>query len=306
MDLPDSVAALGERLARDDAILDDPQLLNGADVFAAERARIFLRPWVAVDHRSRIGKPGRYVRCDAASRSILLTHDASGHLRALRNLCIHAGYPVCEAEEGPAERLVCPYHGWEYAADGRLLEPDLSSRIDPARLRLATHPVCIRDGLVFVDLSRPAPPSDAPETSGDPAETPIAAGLLPAWLAEGEVTERARYTTKWNWKLARQLMESLAQLSGDNAAPQEMAVFGPLSLMSIGPQHATLYCIIPKSAAQTDIQMVRIAAPGSLPLNGADRAAVALQEGGAPEAAVPPIELDRKFYGWYWSLMSPA
>ena len=86
----------------------------------------------------------------------MLTRDAEGTLRALRNVCIHAGYPVCEAEEGPADRLICPYHGWEFAADGRLLEPDLSRRIDPARLRLASHPVCVQDGLIFVDLSKPA------------------------------------------------------------------------------------------------------------------------------------------------------
>jgi len=156
MDLPDSVAAIGERLGGDGAIVVDPQLLNGADVFAAERERLFLRPWVAVDHQSRIEEPGRYVRFEAATRSILLTRDAEGCLRALRNVCIHAGYPVCEAEEGPADRLICPYHGWEFAADGRLIEPDLSRRIDPARLRLANHPVCVRDGLIFVDPSRTA------------------------------------------------------------------------------------------------------------------------------------------------------
>ena len=80
---------------------------------------------------------GSWFRCDAAARSILVTREAGGRLNALRNVCIHAGYPVCEAEEGAAERLMCPYHGWEYALDGRLVEPELSSRIDPSRLRLA-------------------------------------------------------------------------------------------------------------------------------------------------------------------------
>ena len=187
MDLPESVAAIGEQLDGGGAIAADPALLTGADVFAAERERLFLRPWVAVDHHSRVATPGRYVRVDAATRSILLSRDADGRLRALRNVCIHAGYPVCEAEEGPSERMTCPYHGWEFAADGRLVEPDLSRRIDPARLRLASHPVSVQGGLVFVDPSLAA-------NHNEPA-VPVATGMLPDWLAAGTVTARTPCST---------------------------------------------------------------------------------------------------------------
>jgi nitrite reductase/ring-hydroxylating ferredoxin subunit len=298
MDLPDSVAAIGERLGGHDPIVVDPQLLNGADVFAAERARIFLQPWVAVDHQSRVDKPDRYVRIDAASRSILLTRDAGGQLRALRNLCIHAGYPVCEAEEGPADRLVCPYHGWEYAADGKLLEPDLSGRIDPARLRLASHPVCVQDGLVFVDLSRPA---------GEIAAPPISPGVVPAWLADGRVSGRARYSTSWNWKLALQFVKSTPLLfCGDRGEQLEMVAFGPLSLMAIEPDQATLLCVIPKSAAHTDLQLMRIGpADGAAP-DGPDRVAEGLRAAGDAEAVAGSAKLDREFFNWYWPMMSAA
>src|SRR5208283_4004085 len=101
-----------------------------------ERERIFVQPWMAVDHATRLTEDISYFRCDAASRSLVVTRAPGGGLHALRNVCIHAGYPVCESEEGLGERLVCPYHGWEFALDGRLVEPALSSRIDPARLRL--------------------------------------------------------------------------------------------------------------------------------------------------------------------------
>ena len=85
-----------------------------------------MQPLLAVDHATRLSEDGRYFRCDAAPRSLIVTRDDGGRLHALRNVCIHAGYPVCEAEEGPAERLICLYHGWEYALDGRLVEPALS------------------------------------------------------------------------------------------------------------------------------------------------------------------------------------
>jgi nitrite reductase/ring-hydroxylating ferredoxin subunit len=308
MDLPDSIAAIGERLDQDGAIVVDPQLLNGADVFAAERERLFMRPWVAVDHQSRIDQPGRYVRFDAATRSVLLTRDAEGRLRALRNVCLHAGYPICEAEEGPSDRLVCPYHGWEFTAEGRLVEPDLSRRIDPARLLLASYPVCVQDGLIFVDLSRTV----APDENTD--EVPAAPGAVPAWFANGTVTRRDRYNVKLNWKLALQFVKSSPDLFGEGPAESDGFVsFGPLSLMAVAPYQTTLLRVIPKSAAQTDIQLIQVTAPGVTPdgafgagaaLNGPDRISAGLREAAEAEPEAAPIKLDREFFAWYWPLMS--
>ncbi len=294
MDLPDSIVALGEQLATGGAITADPKLFEGADVFAAERQRLFLQPWSAVDHMRRVATPGRYVRVDAANRSILLVRDAEGKLRALRNVCLHAGYPVCEAEEGPAERMVCPYHGWEFSADGRLLEPDLSSRIDPARLRLASHPVCIRDGLVFIDLSRSA----AEEAAAMPSAVAVS-----AWLAEADVTSRSRYAGEWNWKLALQFARSSAHVLCDDADDGELIAFGPLSLIAATPRHAALVSVIPKSAGRTDVQVIRLTAPGERPADGQEGFAEGLQAA-ANSGTATAASLDREFLDWYWSLMS--
>ena len=296
MDLPESVTAIGAQLGRDEPVVADPQLLSGADVFAAERQRVFLRPWVAVDHHSRVVAPGRYVRVEAATRSVLLIRDADGQLRALRNVCIHAGYPVCEAEEGPADRLVCPYHGWEFAADGRLLEPDLSRRIDPARLRLASHPVTIQDGLIFVD-----PSQAASAAIGDP---PIAPGVVPSWLAAAKITGRPRYTIDCNWKPALQFIRSSPHLFCEDPDDDDLIAFGPLSLMFTQPNRASLLRVIPISAARTDIQIVRLASCDASHDDGSDRVADGLREAAATETGAGFARLDRAFFAWYWSLMS--
>ncbi|MBV8119884.1 MAG: Rieske (2Fe-2S) protein [Alphaproteobacteria bacterium] len=296
MDLPQSIATIGGQLDRDETIVAAPELLSGADVFAAERQRLFLRPWVAVDHHSRLEAPGRYVRVEAATRSILLVRDGEGGLRALRNVCIHAGYPVCEAEEGPAERLICPYHGWEFAADGRLMEPDLSSRIDPARLRLASHPVAIRDGLIFVD------PSNAP--SAETSDPPITAGVVPSWLKNGKVTSRPRCSVDWNWKLALQFIRSSPHLFCDDPDEDDVVVFGPLSMMFAQPGRATLLRVIPKSAARTDIQLIYMAANDTSHNDGSDQLANGLRKVADAEAGAGLVALDRSFFSWYWPLMS--
>ena len=298
MDLPASVTVLGEQLDGTGEIVPDPALFSEAGVFAAERERIFARPWMAADQARRLAEDGRYFRFDADSRSIIVTRDRDGHLHALRNVCIHAGYPVCDAEDGSVERLMCPYHGWEYALDGRLVEPELSSRIDPSRLRLTSYPVCVRDGLLFV----------APSVG--PASDESIAGPLPAWLADGKVIRRERYNTTWNWKFLLYLLKSEPHLfftgRSDVDGHDSCVEFGPLSRLMVNSGRAVLLRVIPKFAERTDLQLIEIAAADApletVPPGGDDVVAEGLRRVGAPS----PSELDRPFFAWYWSLMSPA
>jgi nitrite reductase/ring-hydroxylating ferredoxin subunit len=285
MDLPVSVAALGEQLRGAGEISPDPALFNDPNVFAAERERIFLRPFVAADHQTRLSRPGNFFRLDAAPRSIIVTRDSEGGLHALRNVCIHAGYPVCDAEEGAAERLICPYHGWEFALDGRLVEPELSSRIDPSRLRMGRYPVSVRNGLIFID---PSGKADAGE---------LEAASTPDWLAFAQVTRRERYSTTWNWKFLRHFLRSSPDLFFDGACGDSID-FGPLSCLFVRSEQAALLRIIPKFAEQTDCHVIALAAEGAASLPASNALAEGLRS-----ADVPVSWFDRRSADWYWSLM---
>lgn len=298
MDLPASVAALGEQLGSAGEIAPEPALFQATDVFAAERERIFLRPWVAVDHATRLHRDSHYFRFDAATRSMLVTRDGGGRLHALRNVCIHAGYPVCDEQEGGVERLVCPYHGWEYTLDGRLVEPAFASRIDRSRLKLASYPVCVRNGLIFVDLSGGATDEIIP----DP---------LPSWIAKGKVTKRAQHGTAWNWKFVRHFLRSRPNLFFDGPEDDERCIeFGPLDWMLVRSQEAALLRVIPRFAERTDFQLIRIVAreePGTdTRADSDDRASEALRGSGEATAANWSDRLDRNFFAWYWPLMAQA
>jgi hypothetical protein len=200
--------------------------------------------------------------------------------------------------EGAAERLMCPYHGWEYALDGRLVEPELSSRIDPSRLRLTSYQVLVRDGLVLV----------SPTVGSAPEEGTTAS--LPAWLADGKVIRRECYNTNWNWKFVLNFLGSRPHLFSTGATDanghDSCFEFGPLSRIIVNSERAALVRVIPKFAERTDLQLIEIVsgdAPAATPSPAADDpVAEELRE-----AAVPsPSELDRKFFSWYWSLMSSA
>jgi phenylpropionate dioxygenase-like ring-hydroxylating dioxygenase large terminal subunit len=301
MDLPASVAALGEQLGGAGKVVPDPALFHEADVFAAERERIFARPWMAVDHATRLDEDGRYFRFDAAARSVVVTRDGSGRLHALRNVCIHAGYPVCDAEEGSAERLICPYHGWEFALDGELLEPAFASRTDRSRLRMTSYRVCVRDGLILVDAS------------GGPPSSEEIAGPIPAWVSDGKVTRRASYSTTWNWKFVLHFLQHHPELSFDepsNGDDDGCVEFGPLSWMMVRSDQVALFRVIPKFAERTDFQLIRMAVPEaperSVSEEVVDPVADALRNAGDAGAANWSSRLDPGFFAWYWPLMSAS
>jgi nitrite reductase/ring-hydroxylating ferredoxin subunit len=292
MDLPASVTALGEKLGGSGEIAPDPALFQDANVFAAERERIFARPLMALDHVSRLSADGSYFRCDAAPRGLVVTRAGGGRLRALRNICLHAGYPVCEEEEGSGQRLICLYHGWEYNLEGRLVEPELSSRIDPSRLRLPEYPLEICNGLILVDPSG--------KSTADKKE----AEAIPPWLASAQVVRRTKHSTTWNWKFLRHFLQSSPHLFFTDE-PESSVEFGPFSFLILQAQQAVLLRIVPRLAEKTDFYVIEMIGQeirvGHAP--AADPEAVADSLNRA-DASVPWF--DRGFAEWYWSLMSAA
>jgi hypothetical protein len=193
---------------------------------------------------------------------------------------------------------MCPYHGWEYALDGRLVEPELSSRIDPSRLRMTSYPVSVRDGLLFV----------APSTGPVPHES--IAGTLPAWLVDGKVTARKMHSTNWNWKFLLSYLGPRSHLffGGSTGADRHDRCFefGPLSRIIVNTRRAVLVRVIPKFAERTDLQLIEIVAPDA-PAEMASPAADDPVTDALGRAQRPSLsELDRMFFSWYWSLMSAA
>ena len=297
METPDSVKSIGEQLAAGGKIEPAAELFEAYPVFAAEVQQIFARPWLAVDHASRLAADGDYFRADVGSRSVILVREREDRIHALRNACLHAGYRVCEEESGHGEQLFCQYHGWYYALDGRLTDPYLRpDQEDRSRFRLPRYAMQIRRGLILVDLS-----SLAPEP---PPAGPVELGGIPESLAESEVSARQRYSTTWNWKHLRHFLWSRPELFGDGSC-DEFVELGPLSFVARRGDEAALVRLIPRFPGHSDFELVRVAAsaaPRSTE-SDLDQIAAALRDASEPAAAAP---LDRGFYEWYWSLMAPA
>ncbi len=96
-------------------------IYNDEEIFRLERERLFSRAWVFVAHESEIPQPGDYVVRRVLEDSFIVARDEDGEVRALFNMCLHRGMQVCRAEMGNASHFRCPYHGWSYRNDGRLV-----------------------------------------------------------------------------------------------------------------------------------------------------------------------------------------
>ncbi len=306
MELPDSVKAIGEQIDHQlrtggGDVTPAPELFDAYEVFAAELGAIFTRPWLAVDHASRLSADGDFLRADIGSRSVVVVRESADRIHAMRNACLHAGYRVCEEESGRAEQLFCQYHGWYYALDGRLTDPVLRPALtDRSRFRLPRYAMQIQRGLILVDLSAVAP---EPPPAG-----PVELGAVPEDLADRVVSRRQHYKTNWNWKRLRNFLWATPGLAFGSAGCDGVVEFGPLSFVAMRDGDAALLRLVPRFPGHTDVELVEMPVPGgSNAANGGgdpsrDPIGDALREAGDGIAAAP---LDRAFYGWYWSLMAP-
>jgi p-cumate 2,3-dioxygenase alpha subunit len=90
-------------------------------VLERERSEIFARCWLYAAHESELAQSGAFISRSVGGRPLLLTRDKSGALNVFFNACRHRGALVCREDKGRARNFTCPYHGWVYGDDGKLL-----------------------------------------------------------------------------------------------------------------------------------------------------------------------------------------
>jgi phenylpropionate dioxygenase-like ring-hydroxylating dioxygenase large terminal subunit len=105
--------------------------------------------WYAVATLSQVGSEPKAIRF--LGQEIVLRRSAQGRIQALAGRCAHRG---CSLASGWTEqdRLVCPYHGWQYRSDGECVHiPALrAGELIPSQARLRAFPIHERHGLVWL------------------------------------------------------------------------------------------------------------------------------------------------------------
>jgi len=141
------------------------RLFDDEEVHALELARVFRLSWCFVGHESEFSEPNDFVLRYIGKDPVIVSRDRAGQLHVMLNLCRHRGMQVCRVDAGNATDFRCPYHGWTYGSDGRLLgvlaeRETFGDRLDHEMLGLQKARVESYRGLVFATWNHAAPHLD--------------------------------------------------------------------------------------------------------------------------------------------------
>lgn len=115
---------------------------------------LFRRLPLVVCAASQVGQPGDCLTHDLSGLPILVLRGRDGVLRAFLNVCRHRGTRLVPAGQTQCKgAIVCPYHAWTFAHDGKLVglpHEDGFRTLDKAASGLVELQVYEDCGLVFV------------------------------------------------------------------------------------------------------------------------------------------------------------
>lgn len=140
-----------------------PARLYGCpDAWARERTAVFGRAWLFLGHEGEAASAGDWIATDIAGHRLLMVRGKDGLLRAFHNVCRHRAGPLVTGASGHCgDELVCAYHGWRYALDGRLRAATgfgATEGFDPREFGLLALRLETWRGLVFATLEVDAAP----------------------------------------------------------------------------------------------------------------------------------------------------
>ncbi len=173
-------------------------------IFELELERIFGRLWVFIGHESQVPNVNDFVTTKIGRQPLILTRAKDGKVHVLFNRCSHRGVKLCAVKSGASPRFECPYHGWTFRNDGKLVgipyrKGFVANFVDDEDLDLKSPAqVDSYRGFIFASLSSETMPLD--DYLG-----PIKRSIddLCDRAPDGEISATAgcnRYIVRSNWK----------------------------------------------------------------------------------------------------------
>jgi len=99
------------------------------EIYALEIDKIFTKTWHFLGHESELKEYGSYVTRYIGNDPILVTRNKKGEIKAFLNSCTHRGAKLCMADCGESKSFMCPYHGWTFNPDGKLMGVTAGNRV---------------------------------------------------------------------------------------------------------------------------------------------------------------------------------
>lgn len=166
------------------------------DFLSRETERVLLEQWQPVARVEQLGAVGDFVSGTFLDQPYVITRAEDGQLRAFYNVCRHHAALVASGE-GCTQQLVCPYHGWTYALDGRLRRaPRLGAVTEFQRENYGLKPLTLDVWGPWVWIYFGSSPTPLSQQLGQ-----LASRVDPASLAALRFVTRRSYTIECNWKV---------------------------------------------------------------------------------------------------------
>lgn len=185
------------------------EVYTSQEFWEFEREAVFMRDWLCIGHVREVPEPGDQLPLTVLGEPVVMLRDTDGEVRVMSAVCQHRGHPIfggvneVQSDTGclaKGNRLVCPYHNWQFGLDGRLVAAPSMTETVPVKVlretqRLPQVRTEVFHGLVFISF--------------DPDAAPLAPTLgkldeeLATWGMEDLVPMPfdLRTDLPWNWKL---------------------------------------------------------------------------------------------------------
>ncbi len=183
----------------------DRRIFTDPEIFELEMKQVFEKTWLYLCHESQIPKPHDFMTTYMGRQPVIINRGGDGKIRGFINACAHRGAQLVNVSKGNKKIFACPFHGWCYKSDGKLLDygkkPNVgySEAFNPDELGLTEVPVVDSyRGFVFGSLT-----ADVPDLKTHLAEATKMIDMLADQSEQGlEVLPGVQtYTFDGNWKL---------------------------------------------------------------------------------------------------------
>eukprot|EP01023_Acetabularia_acetabulum_P004269 TRINITY_DN11781_c0_g1_i1.p1 TRINITY_DN11781_c0_g1~~TRINITY_DN11781_c0_g1_i1.p1 ORF type:complete len:382 (+),score=19.18 TRINITY_DN11781_c0_g1_i1:302-1447(+) len=173
------------------------------DVIAKlETDRVFWKNWIAVGYEQEMKRIGDFVTGSIGGAPFVVCRNELGTLQAFHNVCRHHAAKVAEGK-GCVSQFVCPYHGWTYDLNGKLIKATKLKGICKQNFKAKEN------GLKEIQLNQWGPfvfikvnqhmdnDTTISQFLGDGGDTLLKSGICDKF----NFVSRTTYTIQCNWKV---------------------------------------------------------------------------------------------------------
>jgi phenylpropionate dioxygenase-like ring-hydroxylating dioxygenase large terminal subunit len=208
-----------------------PEFYTSEPWLDAERRSIFRREWICVGRVEEFADVGSFRVCEVDGAPLIVVRRTSG-IAAMSAVCRHRLAVIAQGC-GRADGYTCPYHGWTYDLEGRLITaPRMPTDFDRKSIRLPALAVETWGGFVYVNLDAAAP------SLGERLRT-LEDLLAPYHIERMRTLTRQRHVWRTNWKV---LVENFLEPYHLNVTHRPtLATFAAPEGVTVLPRHGAFH-----------------------------------------------------------------